>query len=147
MWGSSQVQGAVCLLDPDNKQLSLGSTAAWSAWLTSCAEAVCAARLLALSSLVAFSIIGTFRARKVPFWWGKPKKKKKKKIKMCIRVCSPQLKTGICGRFQFWFWFWKGVQFSELSSEQTKLPHPYNLNGCETCFEMEGCRERGKRPD
>lgn len=42
----------------------------------------------------------------------------------------------------------KGMQASEVQGEQTRFPQPpCSLNACETGFEVEGCRERGKRPD
>lgn len=138
---NSQVQGDICLLDPDNKKLSLWSTAAAISLADMIVKVCVCSRTHGIELLGCFWYHWDFQGREGVFFVSK-----KEKIKMCTQVCSPQLKTGICGRkprrrFRFWFWFWKGAQVSELPSKQTELPHPYNLNAGKLVLKWKAAEE------
>lgn len=66
---SSQVQGAICLLDPDNKKPSLWSTAAGIS-LADQSQGLCVQQDLWHWVLACLNIIRAFRAGKVSFSWG-----------------------------------------------------------------------------
>lgn len=70
---SSQVQGAICLLDPDNNKLSLWSTAAGISLADITVKVCVCSRTHGIELLACFNTIRTFRAGKVSFCEGKKK--------------------------------------------------------------------------
>lgn len=139
---SSQVQGAICLLDPDNSKLSLSSTAA----AISLAVVVVKVCMCSRSGgtqlfLVSLGLSGQGRCLFLSA--------KKKKFKCTHRYVPHSWKSESVERNREGLGSGSEAGGSGFGTAKQgyQTPTPYNLSACKTGFEMEGFRGRRKRRD